>query len=632
IKNGLFFALMIFSQLFYAQSKQSVAKSAPPKTAAAAKPTPKPLAKVTAKPVAKPVASKKNVAVAQNAAKKPITPVAKTDPPTSFLKYKSQKTAIVSHAAVAAAHPLATAAGIATLKKGGNAVDAAIAVQLALAVVYPRAGNIGGGGFLVYRAANGEANTLDFREKAPAKATRDMYLDDAGNVVGSLSQKGHLAAGIPGTIDGCIKMFQKYSKLKDWKKLVQPAIDLAEKGFAITALEATRLNENKAEFEKHSTQGIGAFAKKDGSAWKTGDVLKQPDLAQTLKQIAAKGRAGFYEGEVAQKIVAEMKRGKGIISLEDLKNYESKWRKPLTGKYRGYDMICMPPPSSGGVALLQLLGIVEPHPIATYGFQSAKMMHLFVEAERRVFADRSKHVGDPDFYKVETAKMLNPAYLKQRMSDFNEAKATPSQEIEAGKFLAHASEQTTHMSIVDAFGNAVSLTTTLNDNYGCRTIVGGAGFILNNEMDDFSAKPGVPNLYGAIGGEANAIAPHKTMLSSMTPTIVTKNGKLFMVVGTPGGTTIITSVFQTIVNVIDFKMTATEATHANRFHAQWLPDKVFIEKTRKYDASAIAKLKAMGHSIQERGTIGLVETIVVRPDGKLEAAADNRSDDDARGY
>ncbi|MEN9612859.1 MAG: hypothetical protein RLZZ628_3673 [Bacteroidota bacterium] len=548
-----------------------------------------------------------------------------------FMGYTIQKMAISEKAMVVSAHPLATQVGLEILRKGGNAIDAAIAVQLALAVTYPRAGNLGGGGFLVYRSAKGETATLDFREKAPAAAQRDMYLDEKGNVLPDKSQKGHLAAGIPGTIAGCVQMYEKYSKLKNFKQLVQPAIDLAENGFEITDREAFGLNKNQADFTKFNTI-TPVFVKNAPENWKKGDILLQKDLAHTLTLVRDKGRAGFYEGETAEKIVAEMQRGGGIITKTDLQKYQATWRKPLTGKYRGYDLVGMPPPSSGGIALFQLLGMVEQYPLGSYGFHSKAATHLIIEAERRVYADRAEHLGDPDFYPVPTDKLLDANYLQKRMSDFDPNKATPSKAIKAGNFkTAPVSEQTTHFSIIDAEGNAAAVTTTLNDNYGCRTVVGGAGFLLNNEMDDFSAKPGVPNLYGAVGGDANAIQAGKTMLSSMTPTIVSKGGKLFMVVGTPGGTTIITSVFQVITNVIDFKMSISEAVQAKRFHSQWLPDKVFIEK-EGLENGTNTTLKTMGHSIEERGNLGAVEAILVRSDGKLEGAADIRGDDDARGF
>jgi gamma-glutamyltranspeptidase / glutathione hydrolase len=543
--------------------------------------------------------------------------------------YDIKKSLIGKKAVVVSAHPLASKIGSEILKKGGNAVDAAIAVQFALAVVYPQAGNIGGGGFMVYRSNEGEVNTLDYREVAPAAATHDMYLDANGNAIPSLSLSGHLASGVPGSVDGMYESFKKYSKLKSWKQLVSPAIALAENGFRITKQEMDNLNELQAEFKKNNTT-LPVFVRE--KPWKEGDLLIQKDLANTLKEIRKNGKAGFYEGIVADKIVAEMKKGNGIITLNDLKNYHSIWRKPITGKYRGYEIIGMPPPSSGGIAMLQILGILEKYPMAKYGFHSTKAVHTMIEAERLVYADRATHLGDPDFYDVPVNKLLDFNYLLGRAMSIDTNKATLSSVVKAGNFSVKQSEQTTHLSIVDQFGNAVSVTTTLNNSYGSRTVVTGAGFILNDEMDDFSVKPGSPNLYGLVGGEANAIQPGKRMLSSMTPTIVTKDGKLFMVVGTPGGSTIITSVLQVLVNVIDFKMNAKEATHAPRFHHQWLPDLVYIERSGRLPETTISELTKMGHQFKERGYIGRVETILVSPDGTLEGAADKRGDDHAEGF
>ncbi len=540
--------------------------------------------------------------------------------------YSYNKSIIKDKAMVACAHPLAARVGQDILAKGGNAVDAAIAMQFALAVVYPQAGNIGGGGFMVYRAANGESNTLDYREIAPEKASRDMYLDDKKNVVPLLSQSGHLASGVPGSVAGMYESYLKYSKLKNWKILVKPAIELASNGFKITKQEADNLNGLQEDFKKYNSN-MPVFVKKE--PWAPGDVLIQKDLAKTLKLIMRKGRDGFYKGAVARKIVAEMKQGKGIISAKDLEDYKAIWRAPLEGKYKGYDLISMPPPSSGGVALHQLLGMIEHYPIDQWGFHDPRTIQVMVEAERRAYADRAKFLGDPEFYKVPLKSLLSKDYITHRALNLNQF--TTSDKVKAG-ILIFESDQTTHLSVVDAFGNAVSLTTTLNGSYGSKTVVSGAGFILNNEMDDFSVKPGSPNLYGLIGGEANAIQPKKRMLSSMTPTIISKNGKLFMVTGTPGGSTIITSVFQTIVNVIDFKMTATAATHAPRFHHQWQPDLVYIERNNVFDASTIKELELMGYKIQERGYIGREETIIVLPDGRLEGAADIRGDDDAEGF
>lgn len=545
----------------------------------------------------------------------------------AFQAYNIQKSTLADSAIVSTAHPLASEVGLAVLRDGGNAIDAAVAVHLALAVVYPAAGNIGGGGFLVYRSGDGqEVAALDFREKAPAKAHRDMYLDAEGNVINGKSTEGHLAAGVPGSVEGCWQMFQKYSKLKDWKRLVQPAIDLAEKGFHITKAEANGLNEYKLGFIKNNTQSC-AFVKKDtAQAWQVGDLLIQPELAETLKRIRDQGRDGFYKGKTAELVAAEMQRGAGWITTKDMADYHAVWRKPMLGKYRGYDLISMPPPSSGGIALFQLLETVEPYDLGKMGFHSPEHIHLITEAERRVYADRAKHLGDADFYAVPVANLLDSSYIRQRFANFDPQKATPSSAIQGGTFTKE-SPQTTHYSIVDAEGNAVAITTTLNGGYGALTVVGGAGFLLNNEMDDFSAKPGVPNLYGALGGDANAILPDKRPLSSMTPTIVTKDGQLFMVVGTPGGTTIITSVFQVITNVIDFKMNMTEATHAKRFHSQWYPDELYLEKGAANEATR-KKLEAMGHKIVEWSGIGLVESIMRRKDQKLEGVADNRADDD----
>jgi gamma-glutamyltranspeptidase / glutathione hydrolase len=543
--------------------------------------------------------------------------------------YDIKKSAIESKAMVVSAHPLATKVGVAIMKAGGNAVDAAIAVQFALAVVYPQAGNIGGGGFMVYRSATGDLATLDYREVAPATATRDMYLDEKGNPIPSLSLSGCAAAGVPGSVDGMYESFLKYSKLKNWKKLVAPAVKLAAKGFKITKQEADNLNDLQKDFQKYNSK-TPIFVRV--KPWQSGDVLVQKELATTLAIIKKYGKAGFYEGAVANKIVAQMKTGGGIITAEDLKNYRSIWRKPLTTTYHGYEVACMAPPSSGGIALFQLLGMMEKAELSKYPFHSPEAVHLMIEAERRVFADRATHLGDPDFYKVPIDNLLDSKYLRKRLETIDLNSASKSSAVKAGDFTMKESEQTTHLSIVDKFGNAVAVTTTLNGSYGAKTVVDGAGFILNNEMDDFSVKPGVPNLYGLVGGEANAIQPGKRMLSSMTPAILSKNGKLFMVVGTPGGSTIITSVFQTIVNVIDYKMDAKDATFAPRFHQQWLPEHTFIEREGKLPEATVKALEAKGHVLRERGYIGRVETILVQPNGKLEGAADKRGDDHAEGF
>jgi gamma-glutamyltranspeptidase/glutathione hydrolase len=551
-----------------------------------------------------------------------------TKTPTTLVdqyKYDTQKKVICENGAVVSAHPLASKVGLAVLKMGGNAVDAAIATQLALAVVYPNAGNIGGGGFMVARLKEGKLVAIDYREKAPGNAHRDMYLNATGEPQLQLSQNGHLSSGVPGTIAGLFES-SKYAKLS-FDKLIQPAIDLAEKGFILSDREAKAFNSLKEQFEKYNTQ-TPVFVK--NISWKGGDTLFQKDLAETLKRIKKKGAKGFYEGETARLIVEEMKRGKGIITLDDLKNYKAASREPHVFDYKGYKIVGMPMPSSGGLLLHQMLKMIEDKPIASYGFHSAEAVQLMVEAERRAYADRAQYMGDADFFKVPVSKLTSEKYLKERMADFVPGKAGNSELVKPGDIPAAESEETTHLSVIDKDGNAVAVTTTLNNSYGSKTVVGGAGFILNDEMDDFSVKPGVPNMYGAIGGEANAIMPGKRMLSSMTPTLVLKDGMPYLVVGTPGGTTICTSVFQTIVNIIDFNMSTEDAVWKPKFHHQWLPDKVDLEKG--FPDNTRKALEEMGYKIVERSGIGRTEVIKVLPNKKFEAVADNRGDDSAEGW
>ncbi len=539
--------------------------------------------------------------------------------------YKAQKKITGSKGAVVSANALASNAGLSILKKGGNAIDAAIATQLALAVVYPGAGNIGGGGFMVAHLKNGKNITIDYRETAPAKANRDMYLDDKGNAQMNLSQDGHLASGIPGTIAGLFASM-KYAKLP-FRKLIQPAIDLAEKGFAITAGQAAELNGLKKEFIKLNTTPT-VFVKETN--WKAGDTLMQKDLANTLKRIRDLGAKGFYEGETARLIVAEMSKGNGIIGLEDLKNYCAKERAAVEFDYKSYHIVSMPLPSSGGIILQQVLKMIEQKNIGAMKFQSAESVQLLTEAERRAYADRAKYLGDADFVKVPVKTLVSKAYLDERMKDYTPGKAGSSKDIKEG--YIPESEETTHLSIIDGEGNAVSVTTTLNGGYGSRTVVGGAGFLLNNEMDDFSVKPGVPNMYGAIGADANAIAPGKRMLSSMTPTIILKNNQPYLVVGTPGGTTIPTSVIQSVVNVVDFNMSPEDAVNKPKFHHQWFPDVIYVEND--FNAATIKALEAMGYKISKRGEIGRTELIQIKT-GKtkpITAIADKRGDDAAAGY
>ena len=556
-----------------------------------------------------------------NPSKKNTTPSVAIDP----YQYSIQKKVTVQNGAVVSAHPLASKVGVEILKMGGNAVDAAIAVQLALAVVYPNAGNLGGGGFMVARLSNGQLVSIDYREMAPGAAHRDMYIDPDGRARTDKSQDGHLASGIPGTVAGLFASY-KYAKLP-FEKLIQPAINLAEKGFVISQREANSLNSLQTDLKKFNTV-MPVFVKT--IPWKAGDTLVQTDLTNTLKRIQEKGAAGFYEGETAKLVVEEMKRGNGIITYDDLKNYKAKNREPYVFDYKGYKVVGMPMPSSGGLLLHQMMKMIEDKNIGAMGFQSAPAVQLMTEVERRAYADRAEYMGDADYYKVPVKMLSNDVYLQERMKSYDPMKATPSSEIKPGVVLRAESEETTHLSVIDKDGNAVSVTTTLNNSYGSRTVVGGAGFFMNDEMDDFSVKPGVPNMYGAVGGEANAIKAGKRMLSSMAPTIVLKDNQPFLVVGTPGGTTIPTSVFQTIVNIIDFGMSTEDALYKPKFHHQWLPDVLMIEKG--FPAATKEALEKMGYTISERGGIGRTEIIKVLPGKKFEAVADNRGDDAAEGW
>jgi gamma-glutamyltranspeptidase/glutathione hydrolase len=540
--------------------------------------------------------------------------------------YKMEKEATGDSAMVVSAHPLATQTGLEVLQQGGNAVDAAVAVQFALAVVYPQAGNIGGGGFLIYHPENDSVVSLDFREKAPEAATEKMFLDSLGNIIPNKSRYGVQASGVPGSVDGMWELHQKYGRLP-WDALIQPAIELADKGFQITDQEALNLNREKLTFVRNSSI-VPAFVKFDD--WKKGDWLIQHDLAQTLSRISAEGRKGFYEGGTAALILREMEAKGGIMRAEDLKNYKSVWRKPLEFDYKDLHIITMAPPSSGGIILQQLLGMTRFYPLAQYGFHTAEAIHLMAEAERRAFADRAHYLGDPDFVKIPAKGLADTSYLRHRMRTFDAQKATVSADLTAG-IPPKESEETTHFAVVDWEGNAISVTTTLNDSYGSRSVVAGTGFILNNEMDDFSAKPGVPNIYGAIGGKANAIAPGKRPLSSMTPVLITKKNKVWMALGTPGGTTIPTSVFQIIVNMAEFGMTLPEAVQAKRFHHQWKPDQISIEEDA-FSQQVQAQLEKMGHFVNIRSPIGRVEAIVRLPNGLWQGVADPRGDDTARGF
>ena len=539
--------------------------------------------------------------------------------------YSTQKKIIAENGAVVSAHPLASKVGVEILKKGGNAVDAAIATQLALAVVYPNAGNLGGGGFFVARLSNGQLVTLDYREKAPAAASRDMYLDPDGTPRTDKSQDGHLSVGVPGSVSG-IFATHAYAKLP-FASLIQPAIDLAEKGFVISAGDARAFNGLQNELKAFNTI-MPVFVK--SSSWKEGDTLVQTDLANTLKRIRDGGAEGFYKGETARLIVEEMKRGGGIISYQDLENYQAVSRPAHVFMYKGFKIVGMGMPSSGGVLVHQMMKMIEQRNIASMGFHSTAAIQLMTEVERRAFADRGEYMGDPDFYKVPVEMLTNEVYLQGRMSDFDPLRATPSERIKPGSLQRTESSETTHFSVVDKEGNAVSVTTTLNNSYGSRTVVGGAGFFLNDEMDDFSIKPGVPNMYGAIGGDANAIVAGKRMLSSMTPTIVLKDDKPYLILGTPGGTTIPTSVFQTLVNVLEFNLSTEDAVYKPKFHHQWIPDSLRMEKD--FPLSLRDSLQKMGYNIRLVSAIGRTEVIRVLPGGKFEAVADKRGADGAEGW
>jgi gamma-glutamyltranspeptidase/glutathione hydrolase len=546
----------------------------------------------------------------------------KSHPQINPYKYEIVKEKTFQKAAVTSAHPLASMVGAAILQEGGNAFDAAIATQFTLAVVFPGAGNIGGGGFMLARKNNGELIGIDYREAAPNKASKDMYLDAKGSAIEAMSKDGASASGIPGSVAGMIST-HAYAKLP-LKQLIEPAIELAKYGFVISEREAKGLNSEKANFLKNSS-APSAFTSK---TWKAGDTLFQPDLAATLERIQAKGLAGFYEGPTAEMIVKEMSFSGGFISLADLKNYHPKFRKPIEFDYKNHHVISFSPPSSGGIIIAQMLKMIAPFGVEKMGLNTEASVSLMVEAQRRAYADRAEHMGDPDFYKVPTSTLISDGYVKERMKDYQPGVVGSSKITQAG--IPHESEQTTHFSVIDAEGNMVAITTTLNDTYGNKTIVAGAGFLLNNEMDDFSVKAGVPNMYGAIGGEANSIQPGKRMLSSMTPTLVTFNNKPYISIGTPGGTTIPNQVFEGLVNIIDFKMSIKEAIDAPRFHHQWIPDVLALESDFPQEvADALIK---KGYNVTKRGRFGRMDGIKYNTDGSLSAAGDKRGDDSVAGY
>jgi gamma-glutamyltranspeptidase/glutathione hydrolase len=525
---------------------------------------------------------------------------------------------------VVSARAEASKIGIDILKKGGNAFDAMIATHLVLTVCYPNAGNIGGGGFLIYRKADGTVGSLDYREKAPAAADRDMYLDTTGNVIPDKSTLGGLAVGVPGSVAGLTDIHEKLGFLP-FKDLVQPAIELAEKGYVVTEKQARSFASKREQFIL-----INGKNTRYAYPYQAGDTVFNPELASALKRIQAHGRAGFYQGETADQIVETVAATGGIITHDDLKNYQAIWRDPLRFSYKDLSLVSMAPPSSGGVCLAQMMGMIEDYDIGQYGHNSPEAMQVMIEAERRSYADRSEFLGDPDFVSIPIDSLMDKNYLKERMLDFSWDQATLSSAIKPGGIVWNESDETTHYSILDKDGNAVSVTTTLNGSYGSKVYVEDSGFFLNNEMDDFSSKPGTPNMFGLVGSKANAIAPGKRMLSSMTPTIVEKNGKLWMIVGTPGGSTIITSVFQTILNAYEFGMEMQAAVEAPRFHHQWLPDVVVLEPNR-FTQAQIQPLQEKNYNIEEKLTriIGRVDAIMIAEDGAISTGADPRGDDAA---
>ncbi|RBP31116.1 gamma-glutamyltransferase 1 [Marinobacter pelagius] len=534
------------------------------------------------------------------------------------------------HGMVATSHSLATEVALEVLKEGGNAVDAAVTAGFALAVTQPRSGNIGGGGFMLFSPGDGSApEAIDYREKAPAAASETMFQDEDGNVVTNRSRFTHLAAGVPGTVAGLALALERHGTLS-LKDALAPAIKLARDGFIVPHRFTEGLEQAKDRLQRWPAT-LETFYKEDGSAWQPGERFRQPELAATLQRIADNGVEGFYEGETARLIAEEMQRNGGLITEQDLQDYEPAIRKPVHGTYRGHDIYSMSPPSSGGTHIVQILNILEGYPISDWGHNSASTIHHMAEAMKLAYADRSQYLGDTDYVEVPLAGLTSKAYAEGLRETIQPDQARPATEIGPGEPAAYESPETTHFSVVDRWGNAVSNTYTINFSYGSGITVAGAGFLLNNEMDDFSAKPGVPNAYGLIGGEANKVEPGKRMLSSMSPTIVRKDGKNFLVTGSPGGSRIITTTLQVVMNVIDHNMNIQTAVSVPRIHHQWLPDEIRIEQGISPDT--VQRLQEKGHTVVTKSAMGAIQSILIGPDGTLYGGADpRRSTSSAMGY